>query len=300
MFQSLPTCVLQQLGSQQSNIVPQVHPTPRNRTQATNLMNVSVELPDEVLNLPCEFEQPESPMVFLHLMSKVALLLRIALVSSQELAGQVCISTFVTGASRVSARHVAPALWSTHRFDSSECAPQHDLRATLPPPAQGHGDSGRSSSSVQLLLPRCASYSIQADVTQRALVDTCKTKAQIWAKRTTQRAIHRTKKNVSSSRSIALDKTFRLAALLDRDAPCSSAVLFWPLACCPLLPKSVEKLQFRVRWLFCCSHDPSASVSLAERCQGSHLPTCEAICCCIGAQESGNPDTSHSSPRNLL
>ena len=43
-----------------------------------------------------------------------------------------------TRASRVSARHVAASLWSTHRFASSERAPQHDLRATFPTPTHGH------------------------------------------------------------------------------------------------------------------------------------------------------------------
>ena len=33
-----------------------------------------------------------------------------------------------------------------------------------------------------------------------------------------------------SPRSIALDNAFKLAALLDWDVPCSSAVIFWPLA----------------------------------------------------------------------
>ena len=57
MFQSLPTCVLQQPNTRQSNFVPRVHRIPWNRTQATGLMNVSVKLSDEVLNSPCQFEQ---------------------------------------------------------------------------------------------------------------------------------------------------------------------------------------------------------------------------------------------------
>ena len=44
----------------------------------------------------------------------------------------------------------------------------------------------------------------------------------------------------------------------------------------------------------------SASVSLMERLHWDPVPTCKKICQRIGLQESGNPDTSHNSPKNLL
>ena len=59
-------------------------------------------------------------------------------------------------------------------------------------------------------------------------------------------------------------------------------------------------LQFCAYWLLCRSHNPRASVSLTERIHWNHCPTCKNVCQYIGAQESVNPDTSHSYPRNLL
>ena len=74
-----------------------------------------------------------------------------------------------TRASRVSARHVAASLWSTHRFASSERAPQHDLRATLPTLAHGH-QKFRSIFFKRAIVVSVCSYSASWNT---AATDTC-------------------------------------------------------------------------------------------------------------------------------
>ena len=69
MLHNLPTCVLQQPNTRQPNFAPQMHRIPWNHAQATRLMNVAVKLCEEILNFPCQIEQPASPMVSCTLMS---------------------------------------------------------------------------------------------------------------------------------------------------------------------------------------------------------------------------------------
>ena len=141
--QLLPTSVLQQTNTKHSNLVPQMHRTPWKQPQATGLMNVSVKLFDEILNLPCQLELPANPMVLCTLMSNwtVALLLCDFILTWPR---PDCLLLL--------AKNLLTPLVQKINFNTF--APEHpeSLRVTqLLPPAHSHWNSDRSSSCAHVL-----------------------------------------------------------------------------------------------------------------------------------------------------
>ena len=162
-------------------------------------MNVSM-LSDEIFNLPCQFEQPVSPIFSVHPRGQRDLPHFFAVFLVLPAHGQIASFLFakhlMSTLVQVGFSTLAPKFPESLHVTMMPCAGlrgvlQRGLQQAPPPLAQGHGNSGQSASCTQLLLPffifcqskhssdenirRYAGGSHQADIKKRVLGNTiCK------------------------------------------------------------------------------------------------------------------------------